>query len=159
MRSQAMAEQRGSVEFTVDGHTVAALTAGPAAAGGRPLIIALHGGTYNGRYFDVDGSGQGTFLDVAAAGGWPVVSFDRPGYGGSTALEPADNTFDRHASMLADAIGQAATQAGADRVFLVGHSIGGMIALMIAAGELDVRLVGLSVTGVGAVIRRGGAAD
>jgi pimeloyl-ACP methyl ester carboxylesterase len=43
-------------------------------------------------------------------------------------------------------------------VFLVGHSIGGMIALMIAAGEPGFRLIGASVTGMGAVIRRGGAA-
>jgi pimeloyl-ACP methyl ester carboxylesterase len=49
-------------------------------------------------------------------------------------------------------------QADADRVFLTGHSIGGMIAMMIAAGDTDFRLIGLSVTGMGAVIRRGGAA-
>ena len=43
-------------------------------------------------------------------------------------------------------------------MFLVGHSIGGMIAMMISAGEMDFRLIGLSVTGMGAVIRRGGPA-
>ena len=110
------------------------------------------------RYYDVDGSGQGSFLDVAAAAGYPVVCFDRPGYGGSPALSPAENTFTRHAALLAEAIAQAAARSGTDRVFLTGHSIGGMIAMMIAAGEMDFRLTGLSVTGMGAVIRRGGAA-
>jgi pimeloyl-ACP methyl ester carboxylesterase len=154
-----MAEQRGTAEFEVDGRTIAAMTAGPAVGTGRPLIAALHGGTYTGRYFDVAGSDQPTFMDLAAAGGFPVVSFDRPGYGGSAPLEPAGNTFDRHARMLADAIGQAARRVSAPGVVLVGHSIGGMIALMIAAGEVDFALVGASVTGMGAVIRPAGPAQ
>jgi pimeloyl-ACP methyl ester carboxylesterase len=154
-----MAEQRGTVEFEVDGRTIAAMTAGPAAGTDRPLIAALHGGTYTARYFDVAGSAQPTFMDLAAAGGFPVASFDRPGYGGSTALDPADNSFDRHATMLAAAIAQAARRVSAGSVFLVGHSIGGMIALMIAAGELDFTLVGASVTGMGAVIRPAGPAQ
>jgi pimeloyl-ACP methyl ester carboxylesterase len=154
-----MAEQRGTVEFEVDGRTIAALTAGPAAVTDRPLIAALHGGTYTARYFDVAGSAQPTFMDLAAAGGFPVASFDRPGYGASPALDPADNTFDRHARLLADAIAQAARRVSAGSVFLVGHSIGGMIALMIAAGELDFTLVGASVTGMGAVIRPAGPAQ
>ena len=154
-----MAEQRSTTEFTVDGQVIAALTAGPAAGGRKPLIAALHGGTYTARYFDVAGSPQGTFMDLAAAGGYPVVSFDRPGYGASPALDPADNTFDRHAQLLAEVIAQAAERFSADSVFLVGHSIGGMIALMIAAGKMDFRLTGLSVTGMGAVIRPGGPAQ
>ena len=85
-----MAEQRSTIEFTVDGLSIAALTAEPAgqladpgagseAGRGKPLIAALHGGTYTARYFDVAGSPQGTFMDLAAAAGYPVVSFDRPG--------------------------------------------------------------------------------
>jgi len=169
-----MAEQRSTIEFRVNGLSIAALTAGTATdaragtgagtrAGtgdghGRPLIVALHGGTYTARYYDVAGSPQGTFMDLAAAAGYPVVCFDRPGYGGSEALPPAENTFARHAQLLADAIGQAAARFPADGVFLTGHSIGGMIAMMIAAGDIDFRLTGLSVTGMGAVIRAGGPA-
>ncbi len=154
-----MAEQLSTIEFDVAGQTIASLAAGPASGHGKPLIAALHGGTYTARYFDVAGSPQGTFMDLAAAEGYPVVSFDRPGYGGSPALAPADNTFERHARLLAAAIAQAAARFSADRVFLVGHSIGGMIAMMIAAGDMDFRLTGISVTGMGAVIRRPGAAD
>jgi pimeloyl-ACP methyl ester carboxylesterase len=158
-----MAGQRGTIEFTADGQTLAALTAGPAddETGNRrkPLIVALHGGTYTARYYDVAGSSFGSFMDVAAAAGYRAVCFDRPGYGGSPALPPAQNTFDRHARLLAGAIAQAADRSGADGVFLTGHSIGGMIALMIAAGDIDFRLIGLSVTGMGAVIRAGGPAQ
>ena len=161
--TERVADQPGGTEFAVDGLTIAALTAGPqlagpASAGGKPLIAGLHGGTYLARYYDVDGSGQGSFLDVAGAAGYPVVCFDRPGYGGSSPLSPDQNTFTRHAALLADAIAQAAARAGTDQVFLTGHSIGGMIAMMIAAGDVNFKLIGLSVTGMGAVIRRGGAA-
>ncbi len=44
-------------------------------------------------------------------------------------------------------------------MFLVGHSIGGMIALMIAASRPGFPLIGVSATGMGAVIPRGGAAE
>ena len=44
-------------------------------------------------------------------------------------------------------------------MFLVGHSIGGMIAMMISAADMDFRLTGMSITGMGAVIRPGGAAQ
>ncbi|GAA2362961.1 alpha/beta hydrolase [Dactylosporangium salmoneum] len=155
-----MGVRRDIMQFSVDGLTITALTAGPADPDPRrPLIAALPGGTYNGRYFDVPGSARGSFLDTAVAAGYRVVSFDRPGYGASTALDPAGNTFDRHAELLDAAIAQAADRLGAGRVFLVGHSIGGMIAVMIAAAQPSFRLAGLSVTGMGAVINANGAAD
>ncbi|KOX24888.1 hypothetical protein ADL06_20810 [Streptomyces sp. NRRL F-6491] len=145
--------------FEVDGHKITALAAGPAEPTGKPLIAALHGGTYTARYFDVAGADEGSFLDVAVAHGHPVVAFDRPGYGGSTALEPDANTFTRHTELLNGALAQAVERLGADDVFLVGHSIGGMIALMIAASEPDIPLIGVSATGMGAVIPSGGAAE
>ena len=154
-----MAKQRDVLTFEVDGNKITALTAGPAEPSGKPLIAALHGGTYTARYFDVAGSGQGSFLDVAAANGYQVVAFDRPGYGGSTPLEPAANTFARHAELLTAAVTAAAKDLGSTEVFLVGHSIGGMIALMIAANHPAFPLIGVSSTGMGAVIPSGGAAE
>lgn len=79
-----MAKQRDVLTFEVDGHKITALTAAPAEPTGKPLIAALHGGTYTAHYFDVAGATEGSFLDVATAHGYPVVAFDRPGYGGST---------------------------------------------------------------------------
>ncbi|MFF7334984.1 alpha/beta fold hydrolase [Streptomyces sp. NPDC008150] len=154
-----MAKKRDLLTFEVDGHKITALVAEPAEPTGKPLIAALHGGTYTAQYYDVAGSRDGSFLDVAVAHGHPVVAFDRPGYGGSSALEPAANTFSRHADMLANALAQATERLGADSVFLVGHSIGGMIALMIAAAQPDIPLIGVSATGMGAVIPSGGAAE
>src|ERR1700722_5840718 len=130
-----MADERGTIELAVDGQTISALTAGPQSSAGRPLIAALHGGTYNARYFDVAGSRHGSFMDLAAGLGYCVVSFDRPGYGGSSAPQPGDNTFARHPRPPGGAIAQVADSYGADGVVLLGHSIGGMIAAMIAASD------------------------
>lgn len=154
-----MSEPQHVMEFEVEGLTIAALAAGPAPAAGKPLIAALPGGTYSSRYFAVAGSPQGSFMDLAAAHGYSVLSFDRPGYGASSTLPPAENTFQRHAELLAPAVAQAAARLEADGVLLVGHSIGGMIALMIAAGEPGFPLIGVSATGMGAVIRPGGPAE
>ncbi len=154
-----MAQQRDVLTFEVGGTTLTALTAGPAQPTGRPLIIALHGGTYTARYFDVAGSAGGSLLDVAVAHGYRVVAFDRPGYGGSTPLDPAANTFERHAELLTAAIDGATKESGTREVFLIGHSIGGMIALMIAASRPGFPLIGVSATGMGAVIPSGGAAE
>src|ERR1700729_788738 len=114
-----MAPERGTIEFAVNGQTISALTAGPQSSPGRPLIAALHGGTYNARYFDVAGSRHGSVMDLAAGLGYCVGGFGRPGYGGSSALEPDDNTFDRHAGLLAAAIAQAAGSYGAGGVVLL----------------------------------------
>ncbi|MER5890937.1 alpha/beta hydrolase family protein [Streptomyces sp. NPDC001941] len=154
-----MAQQRDLLTFEVDGQRITALTAGPAVPTGKPLIAALHGGTYTAHYFDVRGGPEGSFLDTAVAHGHPVVAFDRPGYGGSTPLPPDANTFARHAELLGDAVAQATARLSADAVFLVGHSIGGMIALMIAADDPGFPLIGVSATGMGAVIPPGGAAE
>jgi pimeloyl-ACP methyl ester carboxylesterase len=154
-----MPQQRDTVTVEVDRHAITGLVTGGAAERGRPLIIALHGGTYTARYFDVAGSPEGSFLDVAAAHGHRVLAFDRPGYGGSTPFAPAENTFERHARVLAGAVEQAVARFEAESVFLVGHSIGGMLALMIAADHPRWRLIGVSATGMGAVIPPGGAAE
>ncbi|CAM5645351.1 hypothetical protein SAVIM338S_06378 [Streptomyces avidinii] len=154
-----MAKQRDLLTFEVDGHKITAIAARPTEPSGKPLIAALHGGTYTARYFDVAGGPEGSFIDVATAHGYPVVAFDRPGYGGSTPLAPEANTFGRHAELLEGALAQAAAGFAADGLFLVGHSIGGMIALMIAARAEGTSLIGVSATGMGAVIPPGGAAE
>ncbi len=139
----------------IDGCEIAAVRRDPAEPAGLPLLATLHGGLYTGRYFDVAVPPGGSFLDLAARLGFPTVSFDRPGYGASAGPAPEENTFERQAELLAGAIAEVAGDAG---VVLVGHSIGGMIALTIAA-RADGWLRGVSATGMGAVIPPGGAAE
>lgn len=144
------------MKVEIDGVEIAAVRRDPAEPTGRPLIATLHGGLYTGRYFDVPLSPGGSFLDLASRLGYPTVSFDRPSYGDSAELAPEQNTFERQGELLGAAIDELADGVG---VVLVGHSIGGMIALTIAALADGPALLGVSATGMGAVIPPGGASE
>ena len=150
--------KREAVAFEPEGVRIAgsAIAAGDPEA---PLLVCLHGGLYRGRYFDVASGSGGSFMDLAAAHGFPVVALDRPGYGDSARLPAAENTFERQAELLAHAATAAAERLGAPGIVLVGHSIGGMIALTLAAQADDIPLWGVSATGMGLVIPSGGPAE
>jgi pimeloyl-ACP methyl ester carboxylesterase len=156
---QMTTSKRTTLEVEIEGISIAGSCSTPDESTGRPLIVALHGGAYRGRYFDVGAAGHQSFMDFATAEGYPVVSFDRPGYGASSAVPEAQNTFDRQAELLSQAVAETGHRASATQVALVGHSIGGMIALTIASLDLDFPLIGVSATGMGAEIGVGGPAD
>ncbi|WP_394618939.1 alpha/beta hydrolase [Lentzea sp. JNUCC 0626] len=145
---------------TVDGTTIA-MTAHPPTSrvDGLPLIVTLHGGTYTSAYYDVAGGPLGSFNDVARRAGFAVLAVDRPGYGGSGTLPEEENTFARQAELLDTAIGVVVAGRPESGVVLVGHSIGGMVALEIAARRPEWPLLGASVTGMGARIPSGGASE
>jgi pimeloyl-ACP methyl ester carboxylesterase len=124
-----------------------------------PLLVALHGGTYTSVYFEVAGGQLGSFIDLATRNGFDVLTIDRPGYGSSELLPEDSNTFALQAELLDDAIADSVGHHGGGSVVLVGHSIGGMIALEIAARRPSWNLLGVSATGMGARIPPGGAAE
>lgn len=49
----------------------------------KPVLVAIHGGTYTSQYFDVPGY---SLIDRAIAAGFQIVALDRPGYGTTDAL-------------------------------------------------------------------------
>ncbi|MFZ0165714.1 MAG: alpha/beta hydrolase family protein [Trebonia sp.] len=126
---------------------------------GLPLLVALHGGTYTSEYFSVAGGPSGSFLDIAGRNGFAVLTVDRPGYGESTLLAEEENTFARQAEILDGVIAEALDVWPAPGVVLVGHSIGGMISLEIAARHPHWPLLGVATSGNGARIPAGGAAE
>ena len=126
---------------------------------GLPLLVALHGGTYTSQYFGVAGGPSGSFLDIAGRNGFSVLTIDRPGYGESTLLPEEENTFARQAEILDGVIAEALEVWPAPGVVLVGHSIGGMISLEIAARHPRWPLVAVATSGNGARIPAGGAAE
>ncbi|WP_428003646.1 alpha/beta hydrolase [Acidovorax sp.] len=107
----------------------------PGSASNRPplpLVVALHGGTYTSRYFDIPGA---SLLDRAVANGIPVLALDRPGYGGSPALPAAQSTVAGQATYLLKVLEDCWQRygEGTQGIFLIGHSIGGAITASIAA--------------------------
>lgn len=114
----------------------------------RPLIIAVHGGTYTSAYFDIAGY---SLLDSAAASGLSLVAPDRNGYGDTPLLPPTERTILGQARSLRQWIRESWRHFDAEcgGIVLIGHSIGGAIAARIASEPEDLPLLGLAVSGVG----------
>lgn len=116
-----------------------------------PLVVALHGGTYTSRYFDIPGA---SLLDRAVANGIPIVALDRPGYAGSPALPAAQSTVRGQAAHLLTALEDCWQRYGQGTrgLFLIGHSIGGAITASIAALAAQNRprfpLLGVALSGM-----------
>jgi pimeloyl-ACP methyl ester carboxylesterase len=117
-----------------------------AVAADVPLIIAIHGGTYTSEYFDIGGY---SLLDLAAGLGIPIVAVDRPGYGGSTAVDAGESIILRNAEVLDHVIAELweAWGQGTSGVFLIGHSIGGAVVTAIAARNPSWPLLGIAISG------------
>lgn len=114
----------------------------------RPVIIAIHGGTYTSAYFDVPNY---SLLDQAFAKGFDIIAVDRPGYGASTPLGDAPDLIQKNAEYLNACVPELLRDFGrADApVFLIGHSIGGAITVSMAALQPAWTLTGIAVSGVG----------
>lgn len=127
-----------------DGRCSASLLPQPA---GRtaPLLACISGGGCNGRYFEVMAP---SVAALAHARGHAVLLLDRPGYGGSEPIaggRPIRDSLPRIRSLLAVALARA----GASDLLLVGHSIGGAVALMLAAAPEGLPLAAVAVSGIG----------
>ncbi len=105
----------------LDGHKVSYLTAGDAAV--APPILLIHGSGVSAGYWVHQLSGL--------AGAFRVIAVDLPGRGKS---DPVPNaTVDAYAEIVAkflDAI-------GGRRIIVVGHSLGGAVAIALAARQPD----------------------
>jgi len=112
-----------------------------------PLIVALHGGSYSAVYFDVPGF---SLLDRAAEAGCTAIALDRPGYRSSTLPEYGESLFEANIAALDAGIAELWRTEPSDAagVVLLGHSIGGALALLLAAGGTSWPLLGVAVSGV-----------
>jgi pimeloyl-ACP methyl ester carboxylesterase len=103
----------------------------PASPGVRPVLVAIPGGTYTRRYFDltVDGHPGYSFARHAAARGFPVLAVDVLGTGDSTRPD-GEVTLEDQAAALAEALADLPDLVGTGGPFVaVGHSMGGYVAM------------------------------
>lgn len=113
-----------------------------------PLIVAIHGGTYDSAFFDVPGF---SLLDRAEANALPIIALDRPAYGTTPMLPSEQMTLRGQAEYLTAALAEAWEVFGAGRpgMVIIGHSIGAAISTMIASKPQGLPLIGLAVSGMG----------
>lgn len=116
----------------------------------KALLVALHGGTYTSKYFDTSPS---FLLEFCASLGYSILALDRPGYGAATSVPLDQLSFDGQVPILRQAIEEIWNDYGQQSagMFLIGHSIGGMISLLLAAENPHEHLLGLNMTGSGAI--------
>lgn len=79
--------------------------------------------------------------------GFDVFNLDRPGHGDSPPLAKGSNLFERNAEAISNAIDDLVAQRSDQSVVLIGHSIGGAIAIILAARQ-PAWLRGIAVSGV-----------
>jgi pimeloyl-ACP methyl ester carboxylesterase len=114
----------------------------------RGLIVALHGGGYSAGYWDCPIDGL-SLLGLASELGWAAIALDRPGYGASQTLAPERLGLAAQADIVFDVIESwCAEQDYRGPVALIGHSVGGILALMMAAHSRSARLAAVDVLGV-----------
>lgn len=93
------------------------------AGQGLPVVVLLHG-VGGGRA--IWGEGGSATVQALAAGGAHAIAIDLPGYG--------DSPLPDHLTLpgMADAVAHTLHELGIARVVIVGHSMGGMVAQLIA---------------------------
>jgi 3-oxoadipate enol-lactonase len=113
------------------------LSLAEAGAGGRPLLL-VHG--FCGAKEDFT-----EWLDRLAAEGWHAVAYDQRGHGQS-AHPAGEASFSL--SLFADDVLAVADELGWRRFVLLGHSMGGMVAQLVALAAPE-RLAGLILMDTG----------
>lgn len=93
---------------------------------GEPLVVALHGWGRSHRDFD------GVLGSTSPGGALPAIGLDLPGFGASPA--PSDVWG---SPCYADAVARVVRQSTARPVVVLGHSLGGRVAVQLAARHPD----------------------
>ncbi len=143
MTSQSVSIDAGTMKLS--GRFLPATNGDP-----RALLVAVHGGTYTSKYFDTPSS---SLLDFCALSGYSILALDRPGYGAATSVPVDQLSFEGQVPVLRQALEVIWHDYGQQSagMFLIGHSIGGMISLLLATEKPHEHLLGMNMTGAGAL--------
>ncbi|KXP08411.1 alpha/beta hydrolase [Tsukamurella tyrosinosolvens] len=126
-----------------DGITLSGYVAEPNGRS-RGLIVAIHGGACDSNYY---AASPESILALGPVVDFTVAAIDRPGYGAAVDIDDRHKTFENQTKLLVTAVEELSARYPGP-VALVGHSIGGMLALRTAAAMKD-RVVGVDASGQG----------
>lgn len=128
-----------------DGRVTGTLVQSGVRAAGSHLVVFVHGGGCNSRYFDLKGL---SCAQAALQRGHDVLLVNRPGHGGS-APPQTDSPIGEAAELLIPFIALARERCQAKRLAMIGHSIGGAVVIETAARHADWPLTSVAVSGIG----------
>lgn len=116
----------------------------------KAVIVALHGGATTSVYFDAPDQPELSLLRTAPALGFTVIALDRPGYGRSAGSAYETSAAAQRVDLAYGAVDRllAARSSGAG-VFLMGHSMGCILAIQMAGAARGGELLGLEIAGIG----------
>ena len=132
-------------QITVEGFPLFALRG--RAKDPSALVLALHGGGYDANYWHHPVVPDASLLHLGSMLGFDVVAVDRPGNARSRDPAPDGIALADQIEILFELLEQ--TRDGRDiPVFLIGHSLGGIVALKMAADPRAQKISGIEVAGV-----------
>ncbi|MFZ2391692.1 alpha/beta hydrolase [Rhodoferax sp.] len=114
-------------ELLAGGHRLAATTWGD-VGNGRPTIVMMHGG------LDCISTWKDLPQVVAEASGWPVLAYDRHGYGRSERLAGGREPSYRREE-AGPVLGEVLRHFHIDQTLMFGHSDGGAMSVLAAAAH------------------------
>jgi pimeloyl-ACP methyl ester carboxylesterase len=119
------------------------------ASAPRATIVALHGGGYSAGYWEHPLDPAASLVTLGPALGYRVVAIDRPGYGASHGLVGDEVRMARQAEIVLDLVDglRADTDTGA-AIFLIGHSMGSVLALHMAASARGSAIAAVEISGL-----------
>ncbi len=114
----------------------------------RGVIVALHGSGYTGRYWDCPHDPTASLLRLGQMLGYRVVAIDRPGYGINLGNPIGCASLDEQADVLGELIAAVHAESAPAPMFLIGHSLGSLLAVRLAAREASAIVAGIDVVGL-----------
>jgi pimeloyl-ACP methyl ester carboxylesterase len=114
----------------------------------RGVVIAIHGSGYTSKYWDCLHESANSLLRVGSDLGFRVIAIDRPGYGLSRDADSAYLGIDAQSAVLGEFIADLRAESPAVPIFLIGHSLGSVIAVRLAAVDAAEHIAGIDVVGL-----------
>lgn len=130
--------------WTVAGHTLSGLLAEPEQPIGT--VLALHGGGYSAGYWHNPVDVGASLLTLGPQLGFRVAAIDRPGYGASHGITGADVRVENQSKLMLELA--ASLKADGLPLFVIGHSMGAILAIRMGADAADGLVDGIDVSGV-----------
>ena len=135
-----------ALSWTVGGTTLSGIERRPTGSV-LGTVIALHGGGYSSGYWHHELVPEASLLDLGASLDYRVLAVDRPGYGASHGLVGPAVRMTRQAEVIGELIATLSAEPDCGPVFLIGHSMGAVLALHVAARQ-PAALAGVDISGL-----------